>query len=241
MIKTGKGLVEYAEGQLGRPYWWGTFGNIATRELLEYKKKQYPDVYNTVLYSNAEKQFGQRVHDCVGLIKGYRWSDGIDSTPKYVGYEDVNVTGLYLQCSKTGVASKIPEVPGTLVFMSDLSHVGVYIGNKEVIEAKGHLFGVVKTSMLTRTWDLWGQPDWIHYEDEPDIPVPSGEMPSLQIGSVGKAVKILQELLNYHGDLLEEDGEFGKLTQLAVKEWQADHGINPTGVCTKETWISLVS
>lgn len=240
-MKTGTGLVKYVLGQLGRPYWWGTFGNIASKELLEYKKKQYPDVYNSFLYKDAEEQFGMRVHDCVGLIKGFRWSDGIDSTPKYVPSEDVNVAGLYLQCSKTGVISKMPKVPGTLVFMSDLSHVGVYVGDDFVIEAKGHLFGIVKTSMISRKWDLWGQPDWINYDEEAPILARPGEMPVLKEYDVGKAVKILQSLLNYHGDLLKEDGEFGKLTQLAVKEWQAEHKISPTGVCTKETWISLVT
>ena len=38
-MKTGQGLVEYAKAQIGKPYWWGTFGNIATPELLAYKKK----------------------------------------------------------------------------------------------------------------------------------------------------------------------------------------------------------
>ena len=38
MSKTAKGLVEYARAQLGRPYWWGTFGQTDTGvgELLNY-------------------------------------------------------------------------------------------------------------------------------------------------------------------------------------------------------------
>lgn len=240
-MKTGQGLVEYAKAQIGKPYWWGTFGNIATPELLEYKKKQYPSIYNSDLYKDAEKQFGMRVHDCVGLVKGYRWSETPESVPKYTGIEDVNASGLFLQCSKTGVISSLPEIPGVCVFMADLSHVGVYIGGTRVIEAKGHLYGVVETSTLTRHWDLWGMPEWITYGNPVSKPVPSGEMPNLSIFAVGKAVKILQELLNYHGDSLEVDGEFGKLTQYSVKKWQKEHNITATGVCDKQTWISLVS
>lgn len=35
MLKTAKGLVEYAKAQLGRPYWYGTFGQAASEELYE--------------------------------------------------------------------------------------------------------------------------------------------------------------------------------------------------------------
>lgn len=45
MSKTAKGLVEYARAQLGRPYWWGTFGQTACASLLAAKRKQYPGYY----------------------------------------------------------------------------------------------------------------------------------------------------------------------------------------------------
>jgi hypothetical protein len=37
MAKTNTGLVEYAKAQLGKPYWYGTFGNIGTKELHQKK------------------------------------------------------------------------------------------------------------------------------------------------------------------------------------------------------------
>ncbi len=40
MSKTGKGLAEYAIAQLGRPYWWGTFGQTASADLLAAKREQ---------------------------------------------------------------------------------------------------------------------------------------------------------------------------------------------------------
>ena len=39
-MKTGRGLVEYALAQLGRPYWWGCFGQRADGALYAQKKKQ---------------------------------------------------------------------------------------------------------------------------------------------------------------------------------------------------------
>ena len=70
--KTGEGLAQYALAQLGRPYWWGTFGQTASAALLAQKRAQYPEHYTA---DDFESQFGKRVHDCVGLIKGYLWSD----------------------------------------------------------------------------------------------------------------------------------------------------------------------
>ena len=78
MAKTNGGLVEYCKAQIGRPYWYGTFGNTASASLYEAKKKQYPKYYTAKDYAS---QYGQRVHDCAGLIKGYLWSATPDSPP----------------------------------------------------------------------------------------------------------------------------------------------------------------
>ena len=43
--KTGEGLAQYALAQLGRPYWWGTFGQTASAALLAQKREQYPEYY----------------------------------------------------------------------------------------------------------------------------------------------------------------------------------------------------
>lgn len=47
-------------------------------------------------------------------------------------------------------------------------HVGVYIGNGEVIEARGHAYGVVTTKLSSRGWTQWGKCPYIDYitEDE---------------------------------------------------------------------------
>lgn len=45
-------------------------------------------------------------------------------------------------CKEKGKIATMPDVPGVLVFMS--GHVGVYIGGGEVIEARGHEYGVIK-------------------------------------------------------------------------------------------------
>ena len=169
-MKTGQGLVEYAIAQLGRPYWWGTFGQRADGALYAQKKKQYPGYYTAADFPN---QYGQKVHDCVGLIKGYLWCDTPDGTPRYNAAQDVAVEGLYRKCSRKGDISTLPEVPGVCVFMSNMGHVGVYIGGGEVVEAMGHTYGVVKTRLAGRGWAYWGMPEWIEYEDSGAVVRPS--------------------------------------------------------------------
>ena len=65
---------------------------------------------------------------------------------------------------KVGNILDIPEIPGLLVFMK--GHVGVYIGNGEVIEARGHAYGVVKTKLKNRKWTEYGKLNWIKYEEK---------------------------------------------------------------------------
>lgn len=154
--KTNLGLVEYCEAQLGLPYWYGTFGQLSTKSLLDYKKKQYPRYYTGQDYLN---QLGLKVHDCVGLIKGYFWcTSPKDSKPKYPTskdeFPDVSANGLYEWCHvKSTDMKQMPDVPGICVFMN--GHVGVYIGKGEVIEAMNHRVGVVKTKLKNRQWTRW--------------------------------------------------------------------------------------
>ena len=161
--KTNTGLVTYAKAQLGLPYWYATFGNTATLSLLDYKTKQYPNMWNPKRINTAKtKHIGMRVHDCVGLIKGYLWSETLTSTPKYNSAQDVSANGMYQRCTEKGSISTLPEAPGVLVFMD--GHVGVYIGSGYVIEARGFEYGVVKTKLSERPWKNWGKCPFITYE-----------------------------------------------------------------------------
>lgn len=182
-MKTAKGLVEYANAQLGLPYWYGTFGQKATAELYAAKKKQYPELYKS--WNDFPTQYGKRVHDCVGLIKGYLWSDTTTSTPKYNSSQDVSANGMLARCKENGSISSMPDIPGVLVFMD--GHVGVYIGGGFVIEARGHQYGVVKTALKSRPWKWWGKCPWIDYgetgKQDPDVVSVKGD-------SVGKVVSV---------------------------------------------------
>lgn len=164
MEKTAAGLVAYARAQLGRPYWYGTFGNKATKSLLNDKAKQYPSHYKPLRMDKYKMQLGARVHDCVGLIKGYLWSKDANSSPKYNAAQDVNADGMLKRCKEQGKISTLPEIPGVLVFMD--GHVGIYAGKGKVIEARGFNYGVVETRLSERSWKNWGKCPWIQYPSD---------------------------------------------------------------------------
>lgn len=162
MAKTNIGLVEYAKVQLGLPYWYGTFGQIGTEALHNSKAAQYPKYYNRKNYSQGwAHQYGKRVHDCVGLIKGYLWSDTPTSVPKYKAAQDLSADGMINACKTKGPLKTMPEVAGLLVHYK--GHIGVYIGDGWVIEARGHNYGVVKTKLTDRGWKTWGYCPFISY------------------------------------------------------------------------------
>lgn len=155
-MKSNSYLVKYAKAQVGRPYWFGTYGQKATAALYHKKKKQYPKHYKT---KDFPKQYGKKVHDCAGLIKGALWSNTPNSQPKYNKNQDFGATGFYNKAKKKGRISTFDRKSGRLVFKGNdktKTHVGVYSGGY-VYEAKGHAYGVRKTKFNKRYWPYWAQ------------------------------------------------------------------------------------
>ena len=251
-MKTASGLVEYSIAQLGKPYWYGTFGQTANAGLLAAKRQQYPGYYTA---NDFASQFGQKVHDCVGLIKGYLWCDTPDSEPIYKAAQDVAVSGLFMACPENGSIDTMPDIPGVCVFMRDMSHVGVYVGGGYVVEATGHARGVVKTKLAGRGWGLWGKPRWISYKDaaQPTQPVqpakPTGSaltvsgLPLLRFGDKGECVRSAQLLLIGRGHSCGRcgaDGEIGQDTFNAAVAYQRACGLQQDGIIGAQTWARLI-
>ena len=236
MSKTAIGLVEYAKAQLGRPYWYGTFGQKASKELHDQKKRQYPKQYE---WEYAPGAAGKKVHDCVGLIKGYLWCDGPEDTnPTYNPAQDKSANAMLTACKTKGEIATMPEVPGLLVFYD--GHVGVYIGSGEVIECRSRKYGVVKTKLKDRPWENWGYCPYINYETQQVITV---ALPVLRKGVKSEVVRTMQWLLIRNGYDMEghgADGSFGGATKRALEKFQTENGLAVTGVCGADTWAKLL-
>lgn len=236
MEKTAKGLVEYAMAQLGRPYWYGAFGQAASKEFYEQKKNQYPRQYGWEYDGETAK-----VHDCVGLIKGYLWCDSPeDPAPVYNAAQDKSANAMYTACKTRGEMAVMPDVPGILVFMNH--HVGVYIGGGEVVEARSRRYGVIKTKLTKRPWKNWGYCPYVSYETPVQKTVDM-DVPVLKKGAKGKNVQAMQILLLGYGFAMDDygaDGSFGGVTERALKAYQTANGLEADGSCGRKTWEKLL-
>ena len=167
MPKTNKWLCLYAVAQLGRPYWYGTYGQISTREL--YSGTVVPNGYT---YNDYQSQLGVKVHDCAGLVVGALMCDDVNGKPTGSMPIAHGATSQYNgNCkNKANSMSNFPYIPGTLVFHSigsTKTHVGIYVGtyidkdgkehNNAVVEAMGHNWGVTTTLISNSKWNAWGQ------------------------------------------------------------------------------------
>ena len=239
-MKGNKYIMEYALGQVGRPYWYGTYGQISSASLYAAKKAQYPSAYTAQDYTD---QFGFKVHDCIGLIKGALWSETPDEAAVYVKDQDVSTNGMYKAAVEKGRMNTFPKHPGQLVFkgdLSDLYHVGVYIGTNMIVEAKGHAYGVV-VSKLTSSWTYWCQCPWAE-DDTGNLAVKAPF--NMSYGDSGKEVQLLQMALAMRGYDIGRwgmDGEFYKATDKALREFQKDHGLEVDGIAGTQTWQEFIN
>lgn len=164
--KNAEDLVAYVTHawESGWGYVWGTFGQVLTESLLESKIRQYPDGVGSYEDVIRSKWLGGRAADCIGLIKGYGWLDTDSMTIRYGanGMPDIGADAMYRNASVKGTIGTIPETPGLAVWKS--GHIGVYIGNGEVIEAMGTNYGVVKTKLEDRNWTAWLEIPYIQYD-----------------------------------------------------------------------------
>ncbi len=158
---TNTGLVGHARKALDEEwgYFYGSYGQMGTQSLLDAKAKQYPSVYNSKLYDgrtvyqHAKQWIGRRVADCIGLMKSYIWWDNSKNGPVYNSSTDKGANSTYSEASKKGDITTIPETHGVLVWKE--GHIGVYVGNGKVIEARGTAYGVVETNLHERSWTNW--------------------------------------------------------------------------------------
>jgi hypothetical protein len=169
--KNNLDLVTYAENawENGWGYVWGTYGSVLTDSQFASKLAQYPDGVGSYEDFIRENWLGRRTTDCVGLIKGYGWLDISDMSIGYAinGMPDVGADQMYANATVKGDMSSMLDTPGLAVWHS--GHIGVYIGNGEVIEAMGTKYGVVKTKLSERSWTAWLEVPYINYITESEV------------------------------------------------------------------------
>ena len=249
MAKTNEGLVEFAKRALadGWRYWYGTTGVRCTPQLLQRKTAQYPAHYksNRMTRYNRDIAEGRYCADCIGLAKGYMWLDEKTGAQRYKSNDcpDASANGMYNRATEKGGIASMPEIPGLMLHMD--GHAGIYIGGGQVVEARGFNYGVVRTELKKRPWKHWYKlPGCAYAEKDPGAgeekeinPYPE-PVKNLRRGAVGDGVKWVQwELLRRGYDLGSDgiDGEFGRMTDAAVRGFQRENGLVVDGIVGTRT------
>ena len=210
-------------------YIWGGAGQTWTQAKQDAATRSM-----TVKYGS--RWIGKRVADCSGL---FSWA--FKELGGYM-YHGSNTMWNKYCTSKGTLQSGITLRPGTAVFLVNSAgsrhHVGLFIGNDTVIEAKGTAYGVV-TSKLSH-WDEWGELTGVDYTNEGSETV----VATLRKGDKGEDVRVLQNKLLALGYGLPKygaDGSYGAETAAAVMAFQTDKGLLVDGICGPITQAALES
>lgn len=166
--KNNLDLVKWAKHaqEKGWGYVWGSHGNLLDKVELERLESVFGSHVTNYDDFIRHNWLGKRTADCVGLIKGYGWYD-TESGKIIVGsndMKDVTADGMFSAATEKGTIDTIPEIPGLAVWHE--GHIGIYIGDGEVIEAMGTQYGVVKTQLKNGRWTHWLKVPYIKYIDK---------------------------------------------------------------------------
>ena len=215
------------------------------------------DYYKSARYGS--KWIGHMVADCSGMFVWAFSTKGIRiSHSSHYQYTDYCVEKGTL---KNGLRSNGNELqPGTAVFVykderKRYTHVGLYVGNGNVIEAAGTESGVITSKVTDKKWNRWGmmknvdytnaetvKPEDPEHQEPAETETPTQAMPTVRRGDRSGAVRTLQQgllALGYELPKYGADGDFGAETEKAVKAFQKASGLSQDGVVGKKTWAAL--
>ena len=200
--KDPEGWIRYKEttGRSGYASHKEEYDLNAERAIALFRKRKAAGVYPILAF------------DCSGLIVHYAFDlyEIID--------HDYTAALIYSQlCDKLTPPATIR---GQLVFKKKngaVNHVGVYVGNGQIIECRGRDYGVVKRAYNPDEWQLAGEwPELMAYCVDPQ-PVSREDN--------GEKIRALQTALNAFGYTdanyhpLAEDGKYGAKTQYALEHF----------------------
>ena len=149
--------------QAGWGYVWGSQGELLTESRFQSLAASYPKEVGGYEDWIRTHWLGKRTADCSGLIRGYWWLDAETQEVKYGsnGIPAMGADAMYQAAAEKGPMSTMPEIPGLGVWHK--GHIGIYIGNGEVVEAMSTRKGVVRTQLANGHWTAWIKIPYINY------------------------------------------------------------------------------
>lgn len=227
----------------GGGYIFGSYGQLWTAE-------KQANTTNEMAIKYGSKWIGHRVWDCSGLgywafkqLGGYVYHGSNTMWNEYVTDRCELLNGKRTDGKAIWRGDPVFRREKTSDGGWNRHHVGYYVGDGIVIEARGTQYGVVSNLDGGKGRGLTGWHETAHWKgvfyDEN-----GGEVvayPLLKRGSTGTDVKTLQALLNGWGYQLDVDGNFGAKTEAAVRSFQQRMGLKPDGIVGDQTWAALTS
>ena len=226
-------------------YIWGTAGVMWTQARQDQLNKT-TDENRALSRKYGDKWIGHMVADCSGL---FVWAFKQYDLP--MSHISSNIFISYCTSNKGKLTTALKQTirPGSAVFTGESAgkhpHVGLYIGNNEVIEAKGTINGVINSSLTDKKWTFYGELKEVSYDGADPVPTPEptpGWRPTIRRGNKGADVVECQTMLTRLGYDIGScgiDGDFGRGTEKAVREFQSDHKLVVDGVVGPMTWDAL--
>lgn len=236
---------------VGWPYVYGAWGALCTPA---ERRKRYSDSHPTIK-SKCQNFSGK------GSCSGCKWlPDGIRvrcfDCRGFTYWILKNAYGTTLKgqgatsqwntesnWAAKGVIADMPKDTLVCLFVqkgTKMNHTGLGLNN-ETVECSN---GVQHFTKRNKKWTHWAIPagGQVPAPDPDPEPDPGESRPTLRRGSTGAYVKLAQaELINRGYDLgsYGADGKFGKMTEAAVRQFQADRGLTVDGVIGPATWEEL--
>lgn len=224
MISTEALIAKFQQAlNEGWGYIWGAAGETWTKAKQDAATREA-----TVKY--GAKWIGKRVADCSGL---FTWAFKEFGSSMYHGSNTmynswcVNKGELKNGCRKDGNELQ----PGTALFKYGLSdgkycyyHVGLYVGNNVVIEARGTQSGVVTSA--PSAWTHWGELKDVAYipvpppaplEGKAKVTAPSGKTVNLRKSASTSASLVTAVPIGAEVEVIKDDGAWCKITYTNVK------------------------
>ena len=240
-----------------------TYNIVPAAELIQHAMRYYDEGWGYILNTSGQiwtqaaqdrraktdeqcrlygqQWVGKHVIDCSGL-----WMLAMHECGSYMYHGSNTMWDKYCTAKGTlkgGARSDGQELKaGSAIYTGtkdgDHNHVGMYIGDGQVLEAGGCKKGVCITPITNSKWKCWGEMLRVDYSGVAPVPT----RPILRNGSTGTYVTLLQTKLIQLGYDLSPygaDSKFGNKTMTAVQSFQRDHGLDPDGVVGPATWDAL--
>jgi hypothetical protein len=245
-VNKSETIRECAISKVGCPYIFASHGEKCTPAYREKQQKSKPDYaanikkYCPILSGkqvacNGCKYKDKPSYDCSGLSKeagkliGITLPHGASSQWKGDYWDEkgaIDQMPLHTVCF----------VYNAMDSADPMGHVGIYLGNGYVVDARGHASGVMYSPLSSYAWDHFGILKGTKEEGGEIVSEPS----CLTIHCKGFAVEKLQNLLNNAGfNCGAVDGIFGPRTEAAVKQLQAVYHLPESGIVDEATQKSL--